>query len=78
MSLGGEEKSIPTLVDVLLMTVAGRISSSGRVNMTRLLVLAGLAVMLEVDSVAMRGTESTGGPLALDSSLELSELLRVT
>eukprot|EP00956_Cyclotella_meneghiniana_P000223 scaffold288_cov44-Cyclotella_meneghiniana.AAC.3 len=41
LSLGGQQKSIPTLVDVLLGPMASRISSSGRVNVTRLLVLAG-------------------------------------
>ena len=77
MSLGGEEKSIPTLVDVLLMTVAGRISSSGRVNMTRLLVLAVLAVMVGADSVAMGRAEATRNPLSLESCLELGKLFGV-
>ena len=59
------------------MTVAGRISSSGRVNMTRLLVLAVLAVVVGADSVAMGRAEATQNPLSLDSCLELGKLLGV-
>ena len=77
MSLGGREKGIPTLVDVLFSTRSGGISPCGGVNMTRLLVLAGLAVMLGIDTVAMRGAEAAGDPLALDSCLELGKLLGV-
>ena len=53
MSLGGGEKRIPTLVDVFVGSMAGRIVSSGRVDMARLLVLAGLACVVGTDSVAV-------------------------
>eukprot|EP00956_Cyclotella_meneghiniana_P023403 scaffold45578_cov41-Cyclotella_meneghiniana.AAC.2 len=62
---------------MLLGPVAGRISASGRVNMTRLLILAVLAVVIGADSIAVRQAEATRNPLALESCLELGKLLGV-
>jgi hypothetical protein len=72
-SLGGlvGQKSIPTFVDVLVVSMAGRRRTSGRVNMTRPLVLAGGAVMIGGNTVPVHGAGAAGGPFAFDGSTEL-------
>jgi hypothetical protein len=78
LSLGGlvRQKSIPTLVD-LLMAMTSWSSTSGHVDMTWLLVLAGGAVMIGGNTLAMHGAEAAGGPFAFDGSTKLCHKLGI-
>ena len=57
---------------MLVVPMAGRGGASGRINMARLFVLAGGAIVVGGDTVPMSGTEAAGDPLTLDCGTELS------
>jgi hypothetical protein len=75
MSLGGGsgDESIPTLVAVLVVAVAGWLGAGGRVNVAWLLVLARGTVVVGGDAISVGGAKATRYPSALDGGAELQD-----
>jgi hypothetical protein len=59
------------------MAMTGRRGTSGRVNMTRLLVLAVGAVVIGGNTVTVHGAEAAKGPFAFDGGAELCHELGI-
>jgi hypothetical protein len=62
---------------LLFMAMTGRRGTSGRVNMTRLLVLAVGAVVIGGNTVTVHGAEAAKGPFASDGGAELCHELGI-
>ena len=70
-AIRSRQKSIPTLVDVLVVSVASWVSTSCRVYVAGLLVLAGSTVVVSSHAITVGRTEPARDPLAFDGCFEL-------